>query len=189
MTLIELLTTMVILAFVMSALVTLFVSGLHAETDMNLRFQAQQDARLALTSMRTDIRTACATPSVSALVGGTPQPVPAGTAGDTVVLGFCSSGTAWNLSPVSWATWCTRDEGGGHYGLFRESINDPNCTTGTTGIREADSLTTSSVFTYFTPSGSRPELEVNFPVDANLSHTGGLYTLSDTIMLRNAPTS
>ena len=40
MTLIELLTTMAILGFVMSGIVGVFVSGLHAEVDMNQRFQA-----------------------------------------------------------------------------------------------------------------------------------------------------
>jgi type II secretory pathway pseudopilin PulG len=191
MTLIELLTTTAILGFVLSGIIAVFVSGLHAEVDMNKRFQAQQEARLALTSMRTDIRTACSTPAVSVLVNGTPQPVPAGTAGDTVVLGFCGAGTTWSSTPLSYVTWCARSEGGNpaHYGLFRESANDPNCATGSTGIRKADSLTTAPVFTSVTQSGVRPELAVKFPVDADLSRIGGLYTLSDTIMLRNAVVS
>jgi prepilin-type N-terminal cleavage/methylation domain-containing protein len=180
MTLIELLTTMAILGFVLSGIIAVFVSGLHAEVDMNKRFQAQQEARLALTTMRTDVRTACSGKVSAKFVTG-----------DTVLLGFCSnSTTTWSSTPVSWVTWCTRNEGGSpaHYGLFREAANDPsNCaTTGTTGIREADSLTTGSVFTCVFQSAARPELAVKFPVDADLSASGGLYTLSDTTMLRNA---
>jgi prepilin-type N-terminal cleavage/methylation domain-containing protein len=177
MTLVELLTTMAILGFVMSGIIAVFVSGLHAEVDMNKRFQAQQEARLALTSMRTDIRTACNATG--------PDGVSAPTATE-VILGFCSNSSTTSSTPMSWATWCTRNEGGSpaHYGLFRESVKDAGCATG--GIREADSLTTASVFTYLTPCATRPELTVNFPVDADLSQSGGLYTLSDTIMLRNA---
>jgi prepilin-type N-terminal cleavage/methylation domain-containing protein len=191
MTLIELLTTMTIMGIVMSAIIGVFVSGLHAEVDMNKRFQAQQEVRLALTSMRTDIRTACSPPAVSVLVSGAPNSVPAGTPGDTVVLGFCGSGTTWSSTPVSYVTWCARSEGGtpAHYGLFRETANDPNCATGSAGIRKADSLTTAPVFTSIVQSGVRPELALRFPVDADLSHSGGLYTLSDTVMLRNAAVS
>ncbi|HET8752642.1 MAG TPA: prepilin-type N-terminal cleavage/methylation domain-containing protein, partial [Gaiellaceae bacterium] len=54
MTLPELLTTMAILSVVMAGILTMFVGGLNATTDMNERFQAQQNARLALSAMRTD---------------------------------------------------------------------------------------------------------------------------------------
>src|SRR6478609_9469261 len=57
-TLIEMITTMAMLGFVMTAVATLFVAGLHAQTDMDQRFQAQQNARLALTLMRSNIRSA-----------------------------------------------------------------------------------------------------------------------------------
>src|SRR6185437_11170000 len=57
--LIELLVTMVILVIVLGSLTTVFISGSSAETTLNLRFQAQQNARLALDRVRTDIH--CAT--------------------------------------------------------------------------------------------------------------------------------
>ena len=92
MTLIELLWTMGILAFVMSAIVAVFVSGLHSEFDMNQRFQAQQNARLALQSIRTDLRTAC-TESLSTKF----------VTNDTVLLGYCSdSTTTWSPTPLSY---------------------------------------------------------------------------------------
>jgi len=181
MTLIELLWTMGILAFVMSAIVGVFVSGLHAEVDMNQRFQAQQEARLALQSIRTDLRTAC-TESLSTKF----------VTNDTVLLGYCSdSTTTWSPTPLSYKTWCARSEGGtpAHYGLYRESAYDPNvcATPAGAGIRKADWLTTASVFSCaITPAGARPELTVSVPVDADPTKTGGVYKLADTIMLRNA---
>jgi Tfp pilus assembly protein PilW len=177
MTLIELLWTLGILAFVLSGIIAVFISGLHSEFDMNQRFEAQQEARLALQSMRTDVRTACSA-SVTA---------------NTVVLGFCSNAsTTWSSTPVSWSTWCIRGEGGtpAHYGLYRETTSDAaNCaTTSTAGLREADWLTPSSAFgALTTTSGVRPELPVSISVDANPVKSGGVYTLSDQIMLRNAP--
>jgi Tfp pilus assembly protein PilW len=184
MTLVELLWTLGILGFVMTGIIVVFISGLRSEFDMNQRFQAQQEARLALQTMRTDLRGAC-TMSVSAGVS----------ANDTVLLGFCSnSTTTWSSTPVSYTTWCARSEGGTpvHYGLYRETANDPGpggCATGTTGTREADWLTTASVFTPVIVSGTRPELTVSVPVDADPQNTTGVYKLADTIMLRNAAVS
>ena len=57
--LIELLVTMVILVIVLGSLTTVFVSGSSAEASLNRRFQAQQNARLGLDRIRTDIH--CAT--------------------------------------------------------------------------------------------------------------------------------
>ena len=184
MTLIELLWTLGILAFVMSAIIAVFVSGLHSEFDMNQRFQAQQEARLALQTIRTDLRTACSMTVSSQVV-----------ANDTVLLGNCSnSTTTWSATPLSYSTWCARNESGtpAHYGLYRESSNDPTgCATGTTGIREADWLTmAANTFTPVPPTtGLRPELTVSVPVDAYPKNTTGVYKLADTITLRNAAVS
>jgi Tfp pilus assembly protein PilW len=186
MTLIELLWTLGILGFVMSGIIAVFVSGLHSEFDMNQRFQAQQEARLALQTMRTDLRSAC----TAAVSSSSPPTV----TNDIVVLGFCSnSTTTWSSTPVSYTTWCARSEGGTpvHYGLYRESANDPGpngCAIAATGIREADWLTTNSVFTCVFSSTARPELGVSVPVDAYPKNTTGVYKLSDTILLRNTAT-
>ena len=59
MTIPELLTAMSILAFVVTGILVLFVGGLNATTQMNARFQAQQDARLALSSLRYEVGFAC----------------------------------------------------------------------------------------------------------------------------------
>ena len=51
-TLVELLVVLAIFTTVVTALVALFTSGAKAELDMNRRFEAQQNARLALDRMR-----------------------------------------------------------------------------------------------------------------------------------------
>ncbi len=53
--LIELLTVMLILSTILGGLTQLFVSGSNSELDMNRRFQAQQNARVAMDRLRRDI--------------------------------------------------------------------------------------------------------------------------------------
>ena len=93
-TFIEMLTVMAMLSFVMAAVATLFVAGIHAQTDMDQRFQAQQNARLALVSIRHDIRTSCVAPQVySTPSSGTPSRR-ASTAPKVVFASACSAGVA-----------------------------------------------------------------------------------------------
>src|SRR6476646_4550317 len=58
--LVELLVVMIILGTVLASLTTVFVSGSKAEVALNQRFQAQQQARLALDRIRADIHCASA---------------------------------------------------------------------------------------------------------------------------------
>ena len=58
--LVELITTMAIMLFVITALVQLSTSGTKAENDLNLRFQAQEEARLGLDMFRREVHNACA---------------------------------------------------------------------------------------------------------------------------------
>jgi Tfp pilus assembly protein PilW len=181
MTIIELLTAMAILGFVLSGILAMFVGGLRAETDMNKRFQAQQNARLALVSMRKDIRTACS------------QLVPAGgmsvTFTEPNVTTGCGSGT-------SQVTWCASSASGtAPFGLYRQT--GATCSY-STGVQKAGSLQCAGtnpptcptpVFAYTPVSGTRPQLQVYLPVQANLSNNAGNYTLSDVVTLRNAPVS
>ena len=176
MTLIELLTTMSILAFVLSGIIVMFVSGLHAEVNMNQRFQAQQNARLALTNLRNEIGSAC---SVS---------VPAANAGALLQLGEgCTNGVS--SSTVSWCAASSNDLA--PFGLYRQV--GTSCASAT-GARRADSLKCAGTTTCPTPvfqrstasSAQRPLVTVTFPVEANLTNDSGLYTLTDTIMARNA---
>jgi hypothetical protein len=167
------------LSFVMAGVAILFTSGLHAQTDMDQRFQAQQNARLALTSMRSDIRNSCVAPQVYATPASSTV-LASGVYGAKVVLASaCSAGVA-----TSNVTWCADSStGAAPFGLYRQ--------TGTAcaynnGVKRADQLKTSADFALSTTSGQRPQLALSFPVDANLSTTNGVYTLSDTVMARNS---
>lgn len=54
-TLVEMITVMLIMSVVMTGITTVFVQGSNAELDMNNRFQAQTNARLALDKLRKDL--------------------------------------------------------------------------------------------------------------------------------------
>jgi prepilin-type N-terminal cleavage/methylation domain-containing protein len=182
MTMPELLTAMAILAFVMTGVLAMFIGGLHATTNMDEEFQAQQNARLALTSMRNDVRTACQ------------ESVPAG--GKSVNLTFCAAdGT------TSQVTWCVSSSTGvAPYGLYRLSGAGICGWSGgvANGAKRATQIVTKTktggVVTVFAVpavgTNSRPQLTVTLPVDANLATSQnvsqGLYTLTDTMTLRNA---
>lgn len=177
MTLPELLTTMAILGIVLTAIVGVSVSGLRATTDLNQRFQAQQDGRLALVKMRNDVETSCSA-SVVKLNGST---VSAGTAGDTVTL---DDSCITNGAQV---TWCVTGSSA-PYKLYRQV--GATCAA-STGVLQAQNLTTKADFTSVITTGYHPQLTVNLPLNANLrANVAGtnqdLYTLNDTMMLRNA---
>lgn len=161
--LIELVTVMAIMGIVMAGLTTVFVSASNNELDMNNRFQAQLNARLALEKFRREVH--CA----SSLTFNSASSV-------TVVLptGCKSVGTV---------TWCAQGSGT-RWGLYR--VGGASCTG---GIRWADYLTTSSVFGYTAPTaGSRllPTVNVDLPVNVKPSKTTELYELKDDVVLRNA---
>src|SRR5262249_7885549 len=128
-------------------------------------------ARLALTSLRKEAGSACS------------ESVAAGGASVTLAIpdavNFCASSTQ--------VTWCASSASGtAPFGLYRQT--GTTCSS-STGVKRAGSLTTSAVFTAVTASGTRPRLQVTFPVDANLRNTAGTYTLNDSITLRNASVS
>jgi len=189
MTLIELLTTMTILGLVMTAIVVMFGSGLTAVTDMNTRFQAQQNARLALSSLRNDIGGACTVTvgSVTGETAGSALTLVLANPNPTAGANACSSGTTT-------VTWCAASAShAAPFGLYRQVA--ATCSS-STGVRRAGSLKcagipltgcTTPVFARNTAgSTTLPAVTVTFPVDANLNNAQGLYTLSDTITARNA---
>lgn len=185
MTLPELLTTMAILGVVLTGILGVSISGLHATTDMNQRFQAQQDGRLALTKMRNDVETSCSA-AVVTLNGAT---VAAGTAGDT----FTVDDSCYTVNGVAGTqvTWCaTSANGSAPFTLYRQV--GATCTA-SAGVKQAQNLTTKADFTSVITTGKHPQLTVNLPLDANLranrAANEDLYTLNDTMMLRNAAVS
>jgi type II secretory pathway pseudopilin PulG len=178
MTIPELLTSMTILAIVISGILAVFVGGLHATTDMNERFQAQQNARLALSSMRTDIGSACSA-TVSSVTG---QP-----SGSLVTLTEPNTSTPSTgcTSGTSQVTWCA--DSTNHalpFTLYRLTGVVGSCAYNN-GTSRAGSLTSNVVFGCTTAATARPQVGVTLVVDANLASTKGTYTLTDTITPRN----
>ncbi len=167
--LVELLTVLVILGTVLGALTGLFVSASRAEVDMNERFQAQQNARLALTKMRRDVHCASAA-TVTATATGSRVALTL----PSVAVGGC--GTA----PVN---WCTVQLAPGRFGLFRRE----GSTCGASDVKFADHLTIGNAFVA-TPrsTSSLATLAVDFRVDANLTDSRAVYRLQDTLALRRS---
>jgi prepilin-type N-terminal cleavage/methylation domain-containing protein len=178
-TLIELLITMVVMGVVISSLTTLFVTGTNAELDMNNRFQAQVNARLALDKVRREIH--CAS---SASTTGPASSV-------TITLpSYCKTGSGS-------ITWCTRSNGTNRYALYR--VAGATCTG---GVKWADFMVSTStaptcgsptalcVFNYTAQStSSLAKLGVDFPVNVKPSKTTDTYELKDDIVLRNSTRS
>jgi prepilin-type N-terminal cleavage/methylation domain-containing protein len=160
-TMTELLTVMIIMGVVMAGLTQVFVSGSKAENDMNRRFQAQQDSRLALDRIRRDLH--CAS-----------DVTPYSQSSATIVSSGCGN-----------VTWCTAAVTGftGRYRLYRQT--GATCSS-STGSKVADYLTTANVFTAFTKAtGYLAALTIDFPVSVKGGKVGR-YELKDTIYLRNS---
>ena len=176
-TLVEMLTVLVIMGVVMGGLTTVFVSATNSEADMNNRFQAQLNARLALDKMRREIHCASvATPTgVSSSI--------------TITLpSYCKTGSGS-------ITWCTRSVSTNRYALYRVAG-----TTCSGGVLWADYLTPSSsasvcsgalcIFNYAAQSTtSLAKLSVDLPVNIKPAKTVDLYELQDAIVLRNSSRS
>lgn len=164
--LMEMLVVMVILTTVLTVLSDVFVSGANAELDLNRRFEAQLNARLALDKMRREIHCASSATLNSA-------------ASVTLVLpAQCPTGTG-NV------TWCAVGTGS-RFGLHRSTANPCDATD----PQWADYLVNSTVFGYVAQSTtSLAKISVTLPVDRDPAKSGGLYRLDDAIALRNSTRS
>jgi len=121
------LTVMVMLSFVMGGIVTLYISGVRAQTKMSDRFDAQTMLQVGLDRLRKDVHLACTVSTQS------------------------SSLIQLQLSPCdnsNEVTWCARGSGS-DYGLYRVTSWVSTCTG---GQKLADFLTSSSIFTYYAPN-------------------------------------
>ena len=157
-TLIELITVMAILLVVLTAIASVLVSGTKAEQDINNRFQAQQEARLAVDRMRREIH--CSTgiilTSASSITVTLPAPCPT------------TGGSAINV------VYDTVNVSSGRYQLRRA------------GVRIADYLTSGSVFSYVAPSAAAlGKLHVDLPVYVTPTNAVGRWRLQVDIVLRN----
>jgi type II secretory pathway pseudopilin PulG len=158
----ELLTVMIILGIVLTALTSLFVSATGAEADQTRRFQAQQEARLALDKMKREIHcSASAVPPTSSTL--------------LVLNDPCVGG---NVS------WCTALRAGtAFYGLYRAS--GPTCDA--TGVRWAKYLRRGDIFA-FSQQSTQNLASVGIAMAVNPKPAAGRpdYKLSDSIVLRNS---
>ena len=170
-TLVELLTVLLILGTILGALTGLFVSASRAEVDMNHRFRAQQEARLALDSLRRDAHCASRVTAAGWPSGSVTLTLPVNAYGDQV----CPTGAGA-------FTWCTIGSGS-RWALWRTPGS--TCTT-TGGRRLADYLTAQVLFNYVPQSTvTLAKLRVELPVDTQPSDTAGAYRLRDELALRN----
>jgi prepilin-type N-terminal cleavage/methylation domain-containing protein len=169
-TLIELLAVLAIFLTIATALTTLFVSGSKAELDANNRFQAQQNARLALDRLRRELHCSSGVTNTdgSALTGA---PV----AAIRVALpAHCPTAVVGTTSVDYQAV----ANGSSRWQLVR--------TQGSTSVPIADYLLEDEVFTYTAQSGdSRALLHVEFPVNVNPNEGWKTWRLVDDIVLRN----
>lgn len=157
--LIELLQVTVILAVILGALTTVFVRAMNSEVEMNRRFQAQQEARLAVDKMRREIH--CAS-------GVTPN---GASNSITITLpGQCPSAGGSQVAVV----YDTQLVSTNRYRLRRA------------GVRIADYITSGTVFNYAPPAtGKLANLRVELPVNLKPSETGKTWRLVADIALRN----
>ena len=172
-TLTEMIVVMLILGVVLAALTQLFLGASKAQADMSNRFQAQQNARLALDGLRREIH--CA----KGVVGTT-------TTSLTITLpSYCpTNGTGADAS----VTWCTVGAAA-PYALWRYPSG--TC-SGLGGRKWADKLFTGAVFSpvYTAPplgSGNLGTVSVDLQVDLTPSDAKQRYKLKDNIVLRNTP--
>jgi prepilin-type N-terminal cleavage/methylation domain-containing protein len=158
-TLVELLAVMVILAIVLTALTTVFISGSNAELRLNKRFQAQQSARVALDGIRRELH--CAKSLTLASAASVTFTLASGCPGN-------ATGADVNV------TYTTQTVASSRYQLKRGTV------------MVADYLTTGNVFslpTSATPSLKR--LHVDFPVNVDPKEGWKTWRLVDDIVLRN----
>jgi prepilin-type N-terminal cleavage/methylation domain-containing protein len=160
--LVELLTVMLILGVVLGGLTTLFVRGSNGEVDMNRRFQAQEDSRVALDKIRREAHCAGAA-------------YPASATSVTLADPCVTSGTV---------TWCTQlITGTALYGLYRSTTS----TCDNTNTVWMKSLTSGSVFTYTAQStSSLAKLHVDLIANPKPTMTVENYELTDDIVFRNS---
>jgi len=169
-TLPEMLVVLAILGTVLGGLAGVFSSALRAEVDMNQRFQAQQNARLALGKLRRELH--CARQAF-VQPGGSAATIVSAVAAKTA---YCRSGQA---------TWCALPVAGAatRFALYRK----PGAACDAAGVRMADYLTSAAVFQLATAvAGSRGRVLVDLSVDIDPRDPGRRYRLYDEITMRGS---
>jgi type II secretory pathway pseudopilin PulG len=180
----ELLTVLVILTIVLSGLTALFVSATKSEVDLRKRFEAQQEARIAMDALRREVHCASAITQTGA----------SHTVSLTLATG-CPSGSGT-------VTWCTVSAGTNRYQLYRKTgatcdttgkryadylVPDPSGSNPTTECTTPTSPAKLCVFEYFpATTTTRAKLGVELPVDSDPADQRQSYKLIDALVLRNS---
>jgi len=173
--LIELLVVMVILGTVLAGLTTVFVSGSNAEADLNRRFQAQEQARVALDKIRADIH--CASAAQQQTIGTY-------TGSIKLAVGGCLADAS---TPT--VSYCPVSVTSTRYQLYRSTATSNICTSSdTTRLLVADYLVNNNLFTTSAiPQYSLQTVGVDLKVSANTKNTNAdVYELTDSIVARNS---
>jgi Tfp pilus assembly protein PilW len=166
-TLIELVVVLAIFMTIVTALVSLFTSGAKAELDMNRRFEAQQNARLALDRMRRELHcssgiTATAGVAVSSISVALPSQCPS-SGGSAITVVYDTSLVSTNRYRI------------------RRTVSGT-----TTVIADYIMTANGNAFTYTPASAtSRALLHVNFQVNIDPNEGWKTWRLVDDIVLRN----
>ncbi|HZQ81374.1 MAG TPA: prepilin-type N-terminal cleavage/methylation domain-containing protein [Gaiellaceae bacterium] len=191
-TLIEMIVTMAILSVILGGLTTMFVQGDHAETDLNKRFLAEQQVRMAISTIRTDGHSACS----ATLTGNSSVLFYYWDSSNNQCYSADSGWTASNCTSSSYVgaciVWCTRASGS-VYQLYRLPNASACGTTG--GKQEANYLTTGNIFTYTAGVSSGNDahdlslLYLDVPVSLRTSKKFDKYEVNDVIVLRNSSRS
>lgn len=169
-TLVELLAVMVIFVTVVGTLTTLFTAGAKAELDLNRRFEAQQNARLALDKLRRELH---CSDGVTQLDGSPLSTAPVA-AIRVSLLAHCPSAGGVDTT----VTYVMVSAGADRWRLER--------TQNTTTVPIADFITNDDVFVYYAESAdARARLHVDFPVNVNPIEGWKEWRLVDDIVLRN----
>ncbi len=165
--LIESLVTILILGIVVTGLTTTFVSSSHAELDLSRRFQAQEQARVALDKLRRELHCASELSVASAATLTATLPTSCGYSSPQTVM-WCVSGSS---AP---------------YVLRRIAPSTGACTGGTPW---ASSLVAATWFSLPPrPAGELATLHVDLPVNVEANATASsarTFRLTDDIALRN----
>jgi Tfp pilus assembly protein PilW len=169
--LVELLTVCTIMVVIIGALTTLFVGASKGELDMNRRFQAQENARLAIEKLRREIHCASAV-----------SPTGASSSITLTIPAQCP--TAQGFTTISWCVLAPPAAPTGQYALYRSTA--ATCTTAN-GVTWADYLTTTTIFNY-TAQSSQSLANLGVTLVVNLRHDSaqGTFRLNDDIVLRNS---
>ena len=169
-TLIELLGVLVIFIIVVTALTTLFISGSKAELDANNRFQAQQNARLALDRLRRELHCSSGVTNVD----GSPLTATPVTAIRVALPAHCPTA----VGATTTVDYQAVAKGSGRWELRRVQ--------GGTAIPVADYLVEDDAFTYTAQSwDTRALLHDELAVNVNPNEGWKTWRLVDDIVLRN----